>query len=335
MVILVTQLQLANFSIWLPQKRQSLCIPDFALLYCGFVLSANLIKVIILPFPETYTSLHLLPVCRLCKVASTSTDKWSRSPGSEWSLSQYANRSLLPAYAAASLPAAEESQEKSKDRSFDELIAHCQKAVVVITASDRRGESAGLGSGFVIRSGDIRSGDIRSGGVIVTNHHVIGDGRAFKVQLADGRLVEPTAILAFDRHHDLALIQVDADDLPALELGDSSAVKVGLQVATVGHPLGLRMSVARGVVAGVREIDKRSMIQVAMPIEMGNSGSPLFDMQGRVLGVVAIKSGSSLGFAVPADQVKRLLDHPHPIPIEGWITIGQMDPRRWQTLMGV
>ncbi len=156
----------------------------------------------------------------------------------------------------------------------EEVVEAGRQAVVVITSLD------GLGSGFVVHKD----------GVIVTNFHVIGQGRPFKIQRADGQSLTPTAILAYDRRNDLALIQVEERGLPALELADSDAVRLGQPVVAVGHPLGLRNRVARGVVAEKRAVNGYTMIQVAMPIEQGNSGGPLLDEAGRVIGVIAIKS---------------------------------------------
>lgn len=207
---------------------------------------------------------------------------------------------------------------------FGAVIESSKAAVVVITAADRKGGSGGLGSGFIIDPS----------GVIVTNLHVIERGRAFRVQLPDNRFVLPTKVLAYSRAEDLAVVQVDERDLPFLPLGDSDNVKSGQSVACIGHPLGLRMSVARGVIGGLREFDGRSLLQVAMPIEVGNSGGPLINPAGEVLGVVTIKSAASLGFAVPSNEVKRLLANPHPIPIARWQTIGALNAKRWRPLMG-
>ena len=101
--------------------------------------------------------------------------------------------------------------------------------MVVIESSDRRGDSRGEGSGFFVRPG----------GIVATSLHVIGEGRDFRVRLADGRRLKPEAILAFDRAKDLVLIQLEAKDVPALELGDSDALRPGQVILAVGNPLGL------------------------------------------------------------------------------------------------
>ena len=121
-----------------------------------------------------------------------------------------------------------------------------------------------------------------SDGLIATNLHVIGEARPISVELANKRKLQVTEVHASDRALDLALLKVDTDDLPALELGDSRKVEDGQPIVVMGNPLGLKHSVVSGLVSGHREIDGRNMIQIAMPIERGNSGGPVLDAQGRV-----------------------------------------------------
>jgi hypothetical protein len=214
--------------------------------------------------------------------------------------------------------------EGEKPRSAEETAEKGRASVVTISSSDRRGESRGLGSGFIVRAD----------GVVATSFHVIGQGRPFTVSLPGGRVARPTAVLAVDRAKDLAVVRIDAEGLPALELGDSDAVRPGQPVLAVGSPLGFRESVAQGVVAQKREMEGRQLIQVSMPIEPGSSGSPLLDLEGRVLGVIAIKSAVSMGFAVPVNDLKALLAREKPMPIANWLTVGALDPREWQAHFG-
>ena len=137
-----------------------------------------------------------------------------------------------------------------------------------------------------------------------------------RVQLADGRHFDVTAIHASDRTLDLAILRIDAKDLPALELGDSDALKQGQSVVALGNPQGLKNSVVAGVVSGVREMDGRPMIQLAIPIEPGNSGGPLVDMQGRVQGVLTMKSlvTPNLGFAMTVNAAQAAGGQAEPDP---------------------
>jgi serine protease Do len=206
-------------------------------------------------------------------------------------------------------------------KSVEQITALARQSVVVITFAGRDGKRQGLGTGFVV------GGD----GLIATNLHVLGEARPITVQTADGKRYEVTSVHASDRARDLALIRVAAKGLPALELGDADQLKEGEAVVALGNPLGLTYSVVSGVVSGKREIEGRPMIQLAIPIEPGNSGGPLLDMHGRVQGILTMKSvvTRNLGFAVPINQLQPLLKKPNPIPMSRWLTIGTLDPAEW------
>ncbi len=209
---------------------------------------------------------------------------------------------------------------------IEDLTARVAKSIVTITSAGRDGVKSNIGTGFII------SAD----GLIATNFHVVGEGRPVRVQTADGRGFDAATVHASHRQYDLALLRIDAENLPALELGTVADVKQGQRVVALGNPAGLRFSVVSGVVSAVREIEGRQMIQVAIPIEPGNSGGPLVDLDGRVLGILTMKSvvTPNLGFAVSIDLLKPLVEKPNPIPMTRWLTIGALDPREWQPIFG-
>jgi regulator of sirC expression with transglutaminase-like and TPR domain/S1-C subfamily serine protease len=207
-----------------------------------------------------------------------------------------------------------------------ELATRVRPSLAVITVRGRDGKSGGLGTGFVI------SAD----GLIATNRHVIGEGRSITVEMADGKRYVATAVHASDRALDLAVVRIAARDLQPLALGDSGKLPDGLPVVAMGNPHGLKHSVVAGVVSGRRDIDGRPMIQVAIPIEPGNSGGPLLDMQGRVLGIMTIKSlvTPNLGFAVGVNSLRPLLARPNPVLMSAWLTIGALDSDEWMVRGG-
>ncbi|MEX2315858.1 MAG: transglutaminase family protein [Pirellulales bacterium] len=236
---------------------------------------------------------------------------------------------LVPAQDNAPSPPRTPTESKpvaEQPVSIEELTARVQKSIVVITSSGRDGRREGVGTGFVV------SAD----GLVATSFHVIGEGRAVRVQLADGRRADVTAIHASDRALDLAVLRIDAQNLSPLELGGSDEVKQGQSVIALGNPQGLKNSVVSGLVSALREMDGRPMIQLAIPIEPGNSGGPLVDMQGRVQGVMTMKSllTPNLGFALAVKLLKPLLEKPNPIPMSRWLTIGALDSREWQPIFG-
>ncbi|MGZ6641063.1 MAG: S1C family serine protease [Solirubrobacteraceae bacterium] len=180
------------------------------------------------------------------------------------------------------------------------------------------GTQAGLGSGFVISPS----------GEIATNAHVVtsGEGRAIRkasqvyVRFADGNEVAAT-VKGFDPFSDVALLKVDPKGLTLrpLPLGSTNDLKVGQPVAAIGSPFGEEQSLSTGVVSALNRsiqsltgFDTPGAVQTDAANNHGNSGGPLLDANGRVLGINAqiqtsTGDGSGVGFAVPVDTVKRSL----------------------------
>lgn len=182
-------------------------------------------------------------------------------------------------------------------------------AVVCITALDRFGSC--IGSGFIYDKQ----------GHVVTNNHVAEAAPDLFVTLADERSV-PAEIVGKDPGSDLAVLKIDvpADDLSAVVLGDSSQLRVGQRAIAIGNPFGLERTVTTGVISSLARTLPRpdssfqlaQVIQTDAAINPGNSGGPLLDSQGRVIGVnSAIRSltgvNSGIGFAIPVNIVKRVV----------------------------
>ncbi len=171
---------------------------------------------------------------------------------------------------------------------------------------EQRPRGQALGSGFIIDSS----------GIIVTNNHVVENASKLDVTLKDGREFEAT-LLGVDPKTDLAVLKIDAGKpLPSVQWGDSDKLRVGDPVFAVGAPFGLSGSVTAGIVsARGRDIGAGpydDFIQVDAPINKGNSGGPLFDAEGHVVGVnTAIYSptGGSvgIGFSIPSDLAKTIV----------------------------
>ena len=167
----------------------------------------------------------------------------------------------------------------------------------------RRQVPIGQGSGFIISTD----------GYIVTNHHVIGDADKVRVKLADNREFE-ASITGTDPQTEIALIKIDAQNLPALPLGDSDRIRVGEWVVAIGNPFGLTHTVTSGIVSAkgrgnVGIVDYADFIQTDAAINPGNSGGPLLNLRGEVIGMntaIVSRTGGSLGigFAIPVNMIK-------------------------------
>src|SRR5579875_2687464 len=176
----------------------------------------------------------------------------------------------------------------------DELIDTAQR--LCRSTVQVRGEGPGGGSG-VIWSAD---------GVIITNAHVARGSRA-TVELSDGRTLAAT-ITARDKVRDLAALTVDATDLPAATVGDSDALRVGELVLAVGNPLGMVGALTTGIVHAATTDGQRgrAWVQADVTLLPGNSGGPLADARGRVVGINSMIAGG-LALAVPSNAVRRFL----------------------------
>jgi serine protease Do len=161
----------------------------------------------------------------------------------------------------------------------------------------------GSGAGFIIDAG----------GTILTNYHVIADAERVTVTLSDGRVFK-ASVVGIDPMIDVAMLQIPVrEKLPTATLGRSEALRVGEWVCAIGNPLGYQHSVTVGVISflGRKVFDPilDALIQTDAAITFGNSGGPLINARGQVVGITAAVSSqaANIGFAVPIDQVIAVL----------------------------
>jgi S1-C subfamily serine protease len=190
---------------------------------------------------------------------------------------------------------------KSPPADSDLLDAYSQAVVNVVDKVSSAvisvsGEGGGSGSGFIIQTA----------GYAITNSHVVGGRQRMIAETDEGDRID-AHVIGDDPATDLAVLRLAARDLPAVELGDSNAVRVGQLVIAMGSPLGLHSTVSTGIISTtgrtLRGSDGRlieNVIQHTAPINPGNSGGPLVDSRGRVIGVntAMIAMAQGLGFAI-------------------------------------
>jgi serine protease Do len=209
---------------------------------------------------------------------------------------------------------------------FAELAERARAAVVHVrgevadpsASSDSEGSKTSIGTGFIIGRD----------GYVITNEHVVRGVGDLRIRLYDGREL-PACVVGADLPTDIALLKIDPKrPLPLLPLGDSSAVRVGEPVIAIGNPYGFNHSVTAGIVSAKERVVDRSVlrdtrgneesyslfIQTDASINLGNSGGPLIDATGAVIGVSAafwaghpLQPAQGIGFAIPINMAKALL----------------------------
>ncbi len=183
-------------------------------------------------------------------------------------------------------------------------------------------EMRSLGSGFVIDKS----------GYIVTNAHLVAEGGEIRVRLADRREFE-ARLVGHDATSDIALLKIEASDLPVLRIGDPAKLRPGEWVAAIGSPFGLERSVTAGIVSAVRRtLPEESFvpfIQTDVAVNPGNSGGPLFNLRGEVVGVNSLiysETGGYMGlsFAIPIDVAMEVVAQ---LRAHGKVTRGRIGVR--------
>lgn len=186
------------------------------------------------------------------------------------------------------------------------VVEKVSPAVVAIGIKSRRrsrGRPDGGGGSGVIITPD---------GLLLTNNHVVEEADKVDVSLTDGRNF-PAQLIGTDPPTDLALIRAEASDLPIAELGDSASLRVGQLAIAIGNPLGFQSTVSTGVISALgRALRSQSgrlienVIQTDVALNPGNSGGPLVDSHGRVVGIntAMIAMAQGINFAVPVDTAK-------------------------------
>ena len=223
-------------------------------------------------------------------------------PSSALGLNGWARRLMILAVLLASPAIADE---------LIEVAAKVKPAVVKIIVHDELGAPEGLGTGFYVSAT----------GRLVTNHHVIEHGARLTAISPDGTERKVVGVLATDEDRDLVLLQVEGATPAFLALGSSEGLVDGTKVNVYGSPLGLSWTLSSGIISGTsfertatkpsgqqRQLGRTLQVSASM-MGQGNSGSPVFNNEGAVLGVIYSGIGESggIGFAIPVEAVAQLV----------------------------
>ncbi len=244
---------------------------------------------------------------RALKLISGETGEHNAQGPCEVSTAEKSNVELLDAYSLAVITVAE---------------AVGPAVVSISIGKPSRGdetEPLGAGSGVIIAPD----------GYILTNDHVVHDAKQLTVSLTNGTTLSATTV-GMDPATDLAVIRADATNLPFATLGESASLRVGQLVIAIGNPFGFQSTVSTGVVSALgralRSQDGRlieNIIQHTAPLNPGNSGGPLVDSRGRIVGIntAIIMGAQSIGFSIPSDTAKWIVSQ---LLIHGRVRRGHM-----------
>jgi S1-C subfamily serine protease len=204
-------------------------------------------------------------------------------------------------------------------------------SVVGIRTEDARGRGMGMGSGVIVDAN----------GFVLTNYHVIADVRSISIQLSDGRTIDKAYLVGQDPTMDLALLKIDAPHLTPMPWGDSNAMEIGDAVVAIGNPFGLEHTVTSGIVSAKERYNPEPgdrvqvYLQTDAAINVGNSGGPLVNLRGELIGINTSIIGETfhgVGFAIPSILVRRVYDEirKYGKVQHGWLGIAMRPPTAQQ-----
>ena len=205
-------------------------------------------------------------------------------------------------FASAGAQGAEASAQRGGAPSVASVVRRASAAVVLIRTFDSRGRVVALGSGFVAADGRV-----------VTNAHVIAGAASAEIVGAGGQpLLTCQFAEALNVRLDVAILpRVGIARASRLDLAAASPA-VGEHIVAIGAPEGLTNTVSDGIVSAVRSVEARTLLQITAPISKGSSGGPLLNMSGQIVGIAAamLSEGQNLNFAVPAAEIRMMLNSP-------------------------
>lgn len=181
-----------------------------------------------------------------------------------------------------------------------EIAARCSSAVVSITTKDKDGKDIGMGSGFIVSED----------GLIITNFHVVESSYQVEVKIGEEVFKGATLVRGIP-NLDMAIIKIEAQNLPVLPIGDSDSLVNGQLVVVLGNPVGLERSVSNGIISAIRSKDNIKMIQMTAPVSPGSSGGPVLNEYGEVIGITTLASffmTQNLNFAIPINYLDKIFN---------------------------
>ncbi|HEY0064220.1 MAG TPA: trypsin-like peptidase domain-containing protein [Telluria sp.] len=200
-----------------------------------------------------------------------------------------------PQTAAVQVPDPAPVLSSGGDLSSEDLFARLAPSIVRINVSGADGRQLGIGSGVVIGRE-----------TVITNCHVAQAGTTLQVR--SGNANHDARLILADQEHDLCKLTVPSLRADSVAVGAARDIRTGQKVVAIGAPKGLDLTISEGIVSSLRQVDDGTLIQTTAPVSPGSSGGGLFDMHGRLVGIVTFQmtSGQNLNFAAPAEWIDKM-----------------------------
>ncbi|MFH1338383.1 MAG: S1C family serine protease [Candidatus Omnitrophota bacterium] len=191
------------------------------------------------------------------------------------------------------------SREKKTKLAVSDIYSRYSSSTVSIKTKDKSGRQLGLGSGFVVSED----------GLIVTNSHVIESAYQAEIKIGE-RIFREVRLVENLPDVDIAILDIDADNLSPLLIGDSDSLVSGQFIVALGNPLGFEHSVSSGIISAIRANRSMKLIQMTVPISPGSSGGPVLNEYGEVIGIATVASflmAQNLNFAIPINYLEKII----------------------------
>ncbi len=191
------------------------------------------------------------------------------------------------------------SKEQRVKLAVSEIAAQCSSSIVSIKTKGKDGKGIGIGSGFIISQD----------GLIVTNFHVVESAYQAEVKIGEDTFKEVYLVKAAP-NLDMAILKINATNLPVLPIGDSDALISGQFIIVLSNPWGLERSVSSGIVSAIRSRGDIKLIQMTAPVSPGSSGGPMINEYGEVVGITTLASflmAQNLNFAIPINYLNKII----------------------------
>jgi hypothetical protein len=200
-----------------------------------------------------------------------------------------------PPAASAPAPATQAATPAHSASPAEDIFTRVSPSVVRVNVMDDAGRMVAFGSGVVVDRD-----------AVITNCHVLRRGVNINVKL--GNAVRSASVQVSDEELDLCRLTVSGLDAPALTIGSAKQLRTGQRVYAIGAPQGLDLTISEGIVSALREVSGGTVIQTTAPISAGSSGGGLFDLSGRLVGIMTFQHrfGQNLNFALPADWIGEM-----------------------------